>query len=279
LQTRDRYWSPYALTWSGELESLPRHVSALRVLHSYKAYAVNKLHAAQAAGRGGRPRSAKTAPAPVAEFVPVAAGDNQLETTSRKVVPLSTELEAGPLAGLWASLWPAPPAPAKPAATAEAEAEGGEGDGSTDGDGADLLPPDERLRLKEVATLNQQLRRNPKNAALWLQFIDGQDRWSRLARVSAPAGVTVGQSLAQQSKGALVDRKLAIYERALRELPDNEELLTGYLLCAQERWEYGGAAPTAATCFGPLPLTASFSLAAGTARTATFNCSTAGRAC
>ena len=211
----------------------------------------------------------------------MAAGDDESETPSREVVPLATELEAGPLAGLWASLWPAPPSSAKPAATAEAAAEGGDGDGSTDGEGADLLPPDERLRLKEVAALNQQLRRNPKNAALWLQFIEGQDRWSRLARGSAPAGVTVGQSLAQQSKGALVDRKLAIYERALRELPDNEELLAGYLLCAQERWEYGGAAPTAATCFGgPLPPDGLVLISsAGTVRTATCKCSTGGRAC
>ena len=144
----------------------------------------------------------------------------------RERLPVETELETGPLAGLWSAL--------------DKEAASKAGTADTSGE-SEPLSATERLRLEEVAALNEKLRRNPHDVRLWQAFIDAQDRWSQLAHSRSHdtpgSRLTVGQALGRATAG-LVERKLAIYERALRELPDDESLLVGYLRCGQEKWEY-----------------------------------------
>ena len=66
-------------------------------------------------------------------------------------------------------------------------------------------------------------------------LMDAEERMEKAATVAHEhfQGLRTGRATA-----GLVERKLAIYERALRELPDDESLLVGYLRCGQEKWEY-----------------------------------------
>jgi len=69
----------------------------------------------------------------------------------------------------------------------------------------------------------------PKDVSLWLRFIDFQD-------TGYMSNVT--RRMTASSRAALFDRKIGIYERAMKENPGNEDLLSAYMICLEERMEY-----------------------------------------
>jgi hypothetical protein len=213
----DRYYRPQALALSHRLELLlPYDCTGMAPLLCIPCLTWHAWWV------GGPTHSRGAAALTGAGYIPLESGSAEASEgrEPRPARPLAAELDAGPLAGLWSAL--------------EQERKAGD----------DAAPPvplsaSERLRLEEVAAMNTRLRHNPKDARLWLAFVAAQDRWSRLADAR---GGTVGQALGQ-STAALSERKLAIFERALREVPDDPDLLAGYLRCGQDRWEYASVQP------------------------------------
>lgn len=86
----------------------------------------------------------------------------------------------------------------------------------------------------------QQLSESPHNIALWLDFIAFQDEafvWGK------PPGLFSGDELAGSStvmkrhQLAVLERKIAIFERALESNPLSEDLLVGHMALVAEVWE------------------------------------------
>ncbi|KAI9004189.1 NRDE-2, necessary for RNA interference-domain-containing protein [Gaertneriomyces semiglobifer] len=86
------------------------------------------------------------------------------------------------------------------------------------------LQEDDEFRARS-AQFNKRLQDEPRNPQLWQEFINMQDQLIR-SQESKP-----GLRL------AISEKKQAIYEKALKHLPDHEELLAEYMACCQETWE------------------------------------------
>ncbi|KAJ3103732.1 hypothetical protein HDU97_009906 [Phlyctochytrium planicorne] len=78
--------------------------------------------------------------------------------------------------------------------------------------------------IKMTEEYNKKLSMNPKNRQTWIDFIKFQDS---LVDSSAKKGL----------RAAVNDKKLAIYEKAFQHLPNDDELLAGYMTCCSETWE------------------------------------------
>jgi hypothetical protein len=77
---------------------------------------------------------------------------------------------------------------------------------------------------KKNEEYNQKTRNNTSSVKLWLEFINFQDEYLKLSQT--------------KSIGPILEKKLAIYQRALQYNPANEELLIGYGNCSERIWEY-----------------------------------------
>jgi hypothetical protein len=75
---------------------------------------------------------------------------------------------------------------------------------------------------RHCADLDRQIQKDPKNALLWLQFIDYQDKL---------AVHTTGKRRSAILR-FINEKKMTIFEKALAELPSCEDLLVGYMKCS-----------------------------------------------
>ena len=71
---------------------------------------------------------------------------------------------------------------------------------------------------------NKTLREQPDNIKLWLEFIQFQDTYA-------------DKFAANVKKKALIERKIAIYERALEVNPTSMELILGHMQLCAEIWD------------------------------------------
>ena len=102
----------------------------------------------------------------------------------------------------------------------------------------------ETYLMQKASQYNTQLLDEPHNVQLWVEFIRFQDEslvWGKLPVPAVPqdaaaAGNKATESLRHQ-RIALIERKIAIYERALESNPLSEELLVGHMELVQEIWE------------------------------------------
>lgn len=99
--------------------------------------------------------------------------------------------------------------------------------------------------MKKVSEYNTQLLANPHNVQLWMEFINFQDEaliWDQLLAppLSAKAQPTTSNSTREcvhRQGSALIERKIAIFERALQNNPLSEKLLVGHMELVQEIWD------------------------------------------
>lgn len=85
---------------------------------------------------------------------------------------------------------------------------------------------------------NQQLLADPHNVSLWLEFICFQDEalvWGKMPSLLGAVGEDA-QHITKK-RLALLERKVAIFERALESNPLSEQLLVGHMELVQETWE------------------------------------------
>lgn len=98
------------------------------------------------------------------------------------------------------------------------------------------LTPEEHIS-QQTATFNRSLVENPHNVNLWLQFIRFQDEalvWGKLPVVASDGS---GAEMRKRHQQALLERKIAIYERALENNPTSVPLLIGHMELCGEVWE------------------------------------------
>ncbi|KNC97470.1 uncharacterized protein SPPG_07387 [Spizellomyces punctatus DAOM BR117] len=79
--------------------------------------------------------------------------------------------------------------------------------------------------VRKTADFNKRLQEEPHNLSLWLNFIALQDELAK------------DQQEKSKLRAAISEKKQSIYEKALKEFPDNEDLLSGYMTTCQETWE------------------------------------------
>ena len=102
----------------------------------------------------------------------------------------------------------------------------------------------ERHITEQTGQYNKLLLEDPHNVRLWIEFIAFQDRaalWGNTPVSGSMMGEgpqdTTGKSEKRRQQMALIERKIAIYEKALEKNPINVELLTGHMFLCQEVWE------------------------------------------
>eukprot|EP00731_Ephydatia_muelleri_P035635 Em0144g5a len=98
------------------------------------------------------------------------------------------------------------------------------------------LSPEEYIS-QQTATYNRSLVENPHDVNLWLQFIRFQDEalvWGKLP-VFAQEGSRA--EMKKRNQHALLERKIAIFERALENNPTSVPLLIGHMELCVEVWE------------------------------------------
>lgn len=78
----------------------------------------------------------------------------------------------------------------------------------------------ERELVERTQRYVSALARTPKDVALWMEYAESVERDGR-----------------HIARSAVVEKKLAVYERALRENAHDTALYLRYLACAQELWE------------------------------------------
>lgn len=78
---------------------------------------------------------------------------------------------------------------------------------------------------------NRSLLEQPHSVELWLEFLAFQDQFLEWGHLPGQAGDSTGHKTR-----ALLDRKIAIYERALEHNPTSEELLIGHMSLVWEVW-------------------------------------------
>lgn len=115
--------------------------------------------------------------------------------------------------------------------------------GVEEGEDASLVTA-ERLVTEQTGKYNKLLLEDPHNVRLWVEFIEFQEKaalWGYTPGSSLTVGEgpqdTISKSEKRRQKLALMERKIAIYEKALEKNPINVELLTGHMVLCQEVWE------------------------------------------
>ena len=97
---------------------------------------------------------------------------------------------------------------------------------------------------EKTGRYNKLLLEDPHNVRLWMEFIAFQEEamlWGNIPGGSLTQGEgpqdTNRKSEKRRQQMALMERKIAIYEKALEKNPINVELLTGHMVLCQEVWE------------------------------------------
>jgi len=75
---------------------------------------------------------------------------------------------------------------------------------------------------KKAEEYNKKTRDDKNNVKLWIEFINFQDEYMKLG----------GEAL-----GPILEKKISIYQNAIKANPASEELLLGYLACCEQLWE------------------------------------------
>ena len=99
----------------------------------------------------------------------------------------------------------------------------------------DISLTTESYLVHRTSQYNQQLLHEPHNVELWVEFIAFQDEalvWGKLPTVVEGEGMDT-----KRRRVALLERKIAIYEKALRSNPLSEELIAGHMELVQNFWE------------------------------------------
>jgi hypothetical protein len=100
-----------------------------------------------------------------------------------------------------------------------------------------LLP--EVYLMQKTSYYNQLLLENPENIPLWLEFIEFQDEsvfWGKIPE--SEEGLNLADSQHKKKlRQSLLERKIAIYERALKSNPYSIELIIGHMELVQEVWD------------------------------------------
>lgn len=76
--------------------------------------------------------------------------------------------------------------------------------------------------IKKTKWYNERTRQDKANIKLWLEYVAFQDTRAR----------------SEVNKAPVIEKKIAIFEEALKANPHSEELLLGYLFCCEQIWEY-----------------------------------------
>lgn len=76
--------------------------------------------------------------------------------------------------------------------------------------------------MKQTRMFNERTRIEKSNIKLWLEYVAFQDVRAKGEVNKAPA----------------IEKKISIFEEALKSNPHSEELLLGYLFCCEQIWEY-----------------------------------------
>lgn len=90
---------------------------------------------------------------------------------------------------------------------------------------------------QKAKAYNQLLAENPSDVSLWLEFLQFQDEtylWGCIPGVDSESGTDPKK----QNRLALIERKMAIYEKALHNNPLAVELILGYMSLCEEVWDH-----------------------------------------
>ena len=93
---------------------------------------------------------------------------------------------------------------------------------------------------KQTSHYQQQLADTPHDTELWLKFIAFQDEalvWGKLPGLFSGDESVSSSNVRHKHRLAVLERKVAIFERALESNPLSEELLVGHMALAGEIWE------------------------------------------
>lgn len=106
-------------------------------------------------------------------------------------------------------------------------------------EGADTVNPEtsEWYISQRAKAYNQLLAEDPSDVSLWLEFLQFQDEtylWGCMPGVDLEGGTDPKK----QNHLALVERKIAIYEKALHSNPLAVELILGYMSLCEEVWDH-----------------------------------------
>lgn len=103
----------------------------------------------------------------------------------------------------------------------------------------------ERYIGQKSAEYNKALSDNPHDVHLWLEFIEFQEKCT-LWGISPGANLSSGDDTKSRSSAgdrrrqrlALIERKIAIFEKALEKNPIDTKLITGHMKLCEEVWEH-----------------------------------------
>jgi len=91
---------------------------------------------------------------------------------------------------------------------------------------------------QKAKAYNQTLTEDPSDISLWLEFIQFQDEaliWGCVPGIDVQGD---GNDSKKQNHVALIDRKMAIYEKALQTNPLSVDLIKGYMILCEEVWDH-----------------------------------------
>ncbi|ORX41457.1 hypothetical protein BCR36DRAFT_588024 [Piromyces finnis] len=79
--------------------------------------------------------------------------------------------------------------------------------------------------LNKTREFNEKLEKDPKNVKLWFDYIGFQD-------------INYDVNIKKTSvKNSINEKKISIFEKALKEIPDDESLIKEYMKCCQISWD------------------------------------------
>ena len=76
--------------------------------------------------------------------------------------------------------------------------------------------------LKQTKWFNEKTREEKTNIKLWLDYVAFHDKVTK----------------SDVNRRPVIEKKISIFEEALKANPHSEELLIGYLFCGEQIWEY-----------------------------------------
>ena len=91
---------------------------------------------------------------------------------------------------------------------------------------------------QKAKAYNQSLAENPSDVSLWLEFIKFQDEALLWGCVPGTDIQGDGNDSKKQNHVALIERKMAIYEKALQTNPLSVDLIKGYMALCEEVWDH-----------------------------------------
>ncbi|XP_065883465.1 nuclear exosome regulator NRDE2-like isoform X2 [Dysidea avara] len=91
---------------------------------------------------------------------------------------------------------------------------------------------------QKAKAYNQSLAEDPSDVSLWLEFIKFQDEallWGCVPGVDLQGD---GGNSKKQNRVALIERKMAIFEKAMQTNPLSVDLIKGYMALCEEVWDH-----------------------------------------